>query len=511
MRVPLTTLDFLRRAELAYGDRIGVVDEPEADASLGSLTYSAVAVRARALAAGFDELGIEEGERIAVVSHNSARLLELLLATTMAGRVLVPINFRLNPLEVSYIVENSGASALLLDPELEATMLGVEAKHRFLLGSQSDEALLRFGVEPRPWSAPDEDATATINYTSGTTARPKGVQLTHRNLWTNALTFGLHIGASDRDVYLHTLPLFHVNGWGLPFTMTGLGVPQVILRKVDGAEILRRVERFGVTLMCGAPAVLGMVLDAAADWDGPVPGYGTTRIVCAGAPPPTRVIERVEAELGWEFLQIYGLTETSPVLTVNRSRSEWDALSSEARARRLSRAGIPALGTTLRLSGSGEILARSNTVLASYWGNPEATEDALDGDEFHTGDGGTIDEEGYLSISDRKKDVIITGGENVSSIEVEDRLFRHPEVSEVAVIGVPHDKWGETVMALVVRLPGATVTTEQLLAFCREGLAHFKCPTVIELRDTIPRTATGKVQKFRLREPYWSGRDRQIG
>jgi fatty-acyl-CoA synthase len=504
MRIPLTTTDFLIRAEAAYGNRIGVVDDPDSPDGLGSLTYRQLAVRARALAAGFDELGVEEGGRVAVISHNSARLLELLLATTMTGRVLVPINFRLSPVEVDYIVGDSGASLVLVDAELDEPLHAVDAKTRLVLGTQSDDALLRFGVEARPWGWPDQV------YTSGTTARPKGVQLTHRNIWTNALTFSLHIGMSDRDVYLHTLPLFHVNGWNLPFALAGLGVPQILLRKVDGAEILRRVEQYGVTLMCGAPAVLSTVLEAAATWEGAIPGAGRTRIVCAGAPPPTRVIERVETELGWEFLQIYGLTETSPVLTVNRGRAEWDELPLAERARRLSRAGAPALGTTLRIAESGEVLARGNQVLASYWQNPSATADALEGGEFHTGDGGSIDDEGYLTISDRKKDVIITGGENVSSIEVEDRIFRHPDVAEVAVIGVPHEKWGETILALVVPIPGSAVTAEDIIAFCREGLAHFKCPTVVELRGAIPRTATGKVQKFRLREPYWAGLDRAV-
>ena len=212
-------------------------------------------------------------------------------------------------------------------------------------------------MTPQPWS-PDEDATATINYTSGTTARPKGVELTHRNLWVNAVTFALHAGVTDRDVYLHTLPMFHANGWGMPFAMTGLGVPQVVIRKIDGADILRRVEQHGVTVMCAAPAVVASVLDAAASWQGEIPGRGTTRVICAGAPPPSRTIERIEAELGWEFLQIYGLTETSPLLTVNRSRAEEDELPATERATRLARAGMPAIGTRIAISDTGEVLAR---------------------------------------------------------------------------------------------------------------------------------------------------------
>ena len=235
---------------------------------------------------------------------------------------------------------------LLVDPELEDTLSGVDAKHRFVIGAEADDALLRPDVEPRGWS-PDEDATATINYTSGTTARPKGVQLTHRNIWLNAATFGWHAGVSDRDVYLHTLPMFHCNGWGMPYATCGMGVNQVVLRKVDGAEILRRVERHGVTLLCGAPAVVAAILDAASTWDGPIPGAGRTRMVVAGAPPPTRTIERIETELGWEFIQIYGLTETTPLLTMNRGRAEWDDLSPGERA------GEARAGPARRRSASG--------------------------------------------------------------------------------------------------------------------------------------------------------------
>ncbi|MDT7538652.1 MAG: hypothetical protein QOI82_2237 [Actinomycetota bacterium] len=512
MKVPFNTADFIDRAELCYGQRIGVVDEPGPfqDGGLGSLTYAALAGRARALSAGLDELGVDPGERVAVVSHNSARLLESFFGVCSSGRILVPVNFRLSPTEVEYIVGHSGASVLLVDPELEDSLGGISAKHRFLLGKESDSALLRPGVQPAPWRDMSEDATATINYTSGTTARPKGVQITHRNIWVNAVTFALHAGVSDRDVYLHTLPMFHANGWGMPFGLTGLGVPQVVIRKIDGADILRRIEKYGVTLLCAAPAVVASVLEAAQSWDGEIPGRERVRVVCAGAPPPSRTIERIESELGWEFLQIYGLTETSPLLTVNRRRAEEDALPSDEAARRLSRAGMPALGVRIDISEQGEVLARSNVVLEGYWEQPEASADALEGGWFHTGDGGTLDDEGYVTISDRKKDVIITGGENVSSIEVEDALFAHPAVAEVAVIGVPSEKWGETIKALVVLAAGEQATEADLIAHCKSRLAGYKAPTSVEFRDEIPRTATGKIQKFKLREQYWQGYTRQV-
>jgi acyl-CoA synthetase (AMP-forming)/AMP-acid ligase II len=305
----------------------------------------------------------------------------------------------------------------------------------------------------------------------------------------------------------------------MPFAMTGLGVKQVVIRKIDGAEILRRVRDHGVTVMCAAPAVAAAVLEAAQSWEGEIPGRDRVRIIMAGAPPPTKTVARVEAELGWEFIQIYGLTETSPLLTINRGREEWDDLAPEDRAALLTRAGAPALGVRLSISeeqagsdagAAGEVLARSNVVLEGYWEQPEESARSLAGGWFHTGDGGVIADDGYLTISDRKKDVIITGGENVSSIEVEDVLFSHPAVAEVAVIGIPSEKWGETIKALVVLAEGETATEEELIAWCKEKAAGYKAPTSIEFRDELARTATGKLQKFKLRAPYWEGRDRQV-
>ena len=465
MIVPFSVSDFLDRAVQVYGDRIGVIDEPQQPAaSLGSLTYRQLGDLARRQAARLDDMGIAVGDRVAIVSHNSARLLTSFFGVSGWGRVLVPINFRLHPDEVRYIVEHSGARVLLIDPELAESLSDVRAEFTFLMGD--DEALYAApGAQPRPWS-PDENATACINYTSGTTARPKGVQITHRNIWINALTFGLHAQASDRDVYLHTLPMFHANGWGWPFVATGVGAQHIVLRKVDGAEILRRVRDHGVTVMCAAPAVAAAVLDAAQTWEGEIPGRDRVRIIMAGAPPPTKTVVRVQEELGWEFIQIYGLTETSPLLTVNRTRAEWDDLAPGERAARLTRAGAPALGVRLAISdqpdNEGEVLARSNVVLEGYWE------------------------------------------------QVEDVLFSHPAVAEVAVIGIPSDKWGETILALVVLAPGQQSSEEELIAWCKDRIAHYKAPTVVEFRDQLARTATGKLQKFKLRAPYWEGRTRQV-
>ena len=510
MQIAMTVCDFVERAALVYGDRVGITDEPNQPApSLGNLTYRHVADLVRSYGCALDALGIGFGERVAIISHNSARMLLTLYGVTAAGRILVPVNFRLSPPEIQHIVDHSGAAIVLVDPELAASLAVVTCRRRVILGEESDALFHCSQGTPLAWQR-DENATATINYTSGTTARPKGVELTHRNLWVNATTFGLHVGASDRDVFLHTLPTFHCNGWGMPFVLAGLGVPQVVLRAVRGAEILGRIATHGVTLLCGSPAIVNTVLDAAREWRGPIPGAARVRIVVAGAPPPTRTIERVETELGWEFIQIYGLTETSPLLTINRARAEWDSLDSHARAQKLGRAGAPAIGVQLRCDEQGEVLARSNVVLEGYWQQPEATAEAFADGWFRTGDGGSLDAEGYLTISDRKKDVIISGGENITSIEVEDALFSHPAVVEVAVIGVPDPKWGETVKALVVLAKNASASERELIDHCRARLAHYKCPTSVEFRVELARTATGKLQKFKLRAPYWEGLARKV-
>jgi len=442
MRVALTVADFLDRGALVHGSRVAAVDEPGVPGSLGTTTYAELEARARGMALALDHLDVAHGERVAIVSPNSARFLTSYFGVSAFGRVLVPINFRLTKAEIAYIVEHSGASVLLYDPELTDVVADIGVPHRFALDGVDDADLFApaaAGIQPREWKA-DEDATCSVNYTSGTTARPKGVQLTQRNCWLNAVTFGWHTGVSDRDVLLHTLPMFHCNGWGMPYAVTGMGGTHVVLRKVDGEVILSRIEAQGVTLLCGAPAVVAAILDAAAvrvREGRAVPGRGTVRIVVAGAPPPSKAIERIETELGWEFIQIYGLTETAPLLTINRAPAEWDDATAVERSQRLSRAGAPAVGVQIAVNDEGEVLARSNHVFAGYWDQPEETAAALEGGWFHTGDGGYLDGS-HLVIADRKKDVIITGGENVSSIEVEDCLYQHPAVAEVAVIGVPH-------------------------------------------------------------------------
>ena len=507
MRVPLTLIDFLDRGAL-HGDRVAVVDEPGGPASLGSLTHAEVARRARGMARTFDDLGVPHGARVAIVSPNSARFVVALYGVSGFGRVIVPVNFRLNADEVGYIVRHSGAEVLLVDPELSEALAGVEVRHRFVLDGRDDAGLFAGSDEPPAHWEPDEDATASINYTSGTTARPKGVQLTHRTLWLHAVSIGWHLGVGPREVYLQCLPLFHCNGWGVPYALTAMGARLVIVRRVDGAEILRRVGEHGATLTCGAPAVADAVL-AAAEASGAsldeVPGSGRMRFMLGGAAPPTATIQSVEERLGWEFMHGYGLTESSPLLTLNRSRPEDDGLPPAERARRLARQGMGAVGVRIRVDDQGEVLARSNHVLEGYWDDPEATDQAVGGGWLHTGDGAVMDDEHHITITDRRKDVIITGGENVSSLEVEDRLRSHPDVADTAVIGVPDPRLGEAVKAIVVLRAGAGAGEADLIAFCRDRMAHFKCPRSVEIRDALPRTATGKIQKYLLRRPYWEG------
>jgi acyl-CoA synthetase (AMP-forming)/AMP-acid ligase II len=507
MNVPLTTADFVYRARTVHGRRVGVVDEPGAPGALGELTYADVMLRADGMVEALDRLGVGAGERVAVISPNAAKLLVALYAVTGSGRVLVPINFRLGAEQAQYIVDDAGAALLLVDAELDERFAAVRAPRRILLDGAQDAELFAPADAPRQWPAVDEDAPATLNYTSGTTAAPKGVVLTHRSHWLNAATVGWGFGLGEGDVYLHTLPIFHVNGWGLPLAAAALGVPQVIQREVRGAEILRRVGERGVTLLCGAAAVAATIEQAAhalRDAGAPVPGEGVTRMVSGGAPTPAAVIEHFERTTGWEMIHAYGLTETGPVLTANRVLPS-EGLDPSARAQRLAAAGAPLIGVRLRIDDEGQVLARTAKGMTGYRNQPELSAAAMSDDGwFATGDGGELSPDGVLRITDRKKDVIVTGGENVSSLAVEEVLYRHPDVVDAAIIGVPHERWGETPKAIVVLREGVALDEPAIIDFCRQHLAGFQCPTSVEQRDALPRTATGKVQKYLLREPYWA-------
>ncbi|HEX4306822.1 MAG TPA: AMP-binding protein [Solirubrobacterales bacterium] len=504
MNVPLTTADFLYRARTVQAAKLGGVDEPGVPGSLGRLTYGELARLCDGFVEALDRLGIGAGERVAVVSPNALKVLVALWATTGSGRVLVPVNFRLGPDEVSYIVDDAEASLLLVDPELAERMASVRAPRRVVLDGTDDAELFAPSDSGREWPAVAEDAPATLNYTSGTTAAPKGVVLSHRSHWLNAAVVGWGFGLGEADRYLHTLPMFHVNGWGLPLAAAALGVPQVVQREVRGASILERVEAERITLLCGATPVAGTIEEAALELreaGAAVPGEGTARMVSGGAPTPAPAIAKFERATGWELIHAYGLTESGPVLTVNRVLPD-EGLEPAERAERLAAAGAPLIGVRLRVDEDGQVLSRTAKGMSGYWGRPDLSEEAFEGEWLHTGDGGELTD-GVLRITDRKKDLIVTGGENVSSLQVESCLLEHPDVADVAVIGVPHERWGETPKALVVPRDGATVDEAALIAFCRERLAHFKCPTSIEPRTSLPRTATGKVQKYRLRAPYW--------
>ena len=512
MLVPLSIRDFLDRAALVYGDRIAIVDEPSSNGSLSTLTYQEFARRAYGMAAALTKMSVGTGERVAIVSLNAAKFLISLFGVSGSDRVLVPINYRLNPKEVEYIVRHSEASVVLIDPELNDSLSSVSARHRIVLDGSEDRELFYAESDQFCEAEQDENSLVSVNYTSGTTAMPKGVRLTQRNCWLNAVHLGWQIGISDRDVYMHTLPTFHCNGWGIPYAVTAMGCKQVIVRKIDGEEILSRMEAEGVTLLCGAPTVISMILKAAhdrIDQGRSVPGRGKVRLVVAGAPPPSTVIEEVLEVLGWEFMQLYGLTETAPLVTLNRARREWDEMPLSDRAELLMQAGPPGIGVKVRVDDSGEILTRSNHVFEGYWKQPEETDAALVDGWFHTGDEGHM-KGAYLSISDRKKDVIISGGENVSSIEIENCLYQHAAVAEACVIGVPDDRWGETVKGIVVLEGDKQATEEELIDFCRDRLAHFKCPTSIDFCPSLPRTATGKLQKYKVKKEYWADQERGV-
>ena len=501
MNVPLTTADFCYRARTVHPDRLAGVDEPGVPGSLGRVEYGELMRRCDGMIEALDRLGLEAGDRVAIVAPNALKFLAALFAVTGSGRVLVPINFRLNADEVQYIVDDSEAGLLLVDPELDEPLASVRAPRRIALDGEHDAELFAAAESDREWPPVAEDAIATINYTSGTTAAPKGVVLTHRSHWLNAAVVGWGLGLAPDDRYLHTLPMFHVNGWGLPLAAAALGVPNVVVRQIRGPEILRRVQAEGITLLCGAAPVASSIVDAAEQLRAAgqeVPGQGRTRMVSGGAPTPAAVIERFERATGWEMIHAYGLTETGPVLTANRVLAT-EVSDPAERAARLTAAGAPLVGVRLRVDADGQILARTAKSMAGYWRRQELSERAFTGDWFQTGDGGTF-ADGVLRVTDRKKDVIVTGGENVSSQEVEACLHGHPDVLDVAVVGVAHERWGETPKAIVVLREGADLDVEGLIGFCRQRLAHFKCPTIVEQRESLPRTATGKLQKYLLRD-----------
>jgi len=514
METPLTPLDFARRARSLHPDREAVVDGDV------RLTYAQLFARCDRWSAALQKLGVRPGDRVAYIAPNTHAQLESFYAVPQIGAVLVSINYRLTAEDFLYIVNHSGASVVCVHPDHLDAVDSIraqlpEVRHFVALegarpGWLDYEAALAEapGHVERPVIA--ETDLITINYTSGTSARPKGVMITHRNAWMNVMGTLAHLPMTPGDRYLWTLPMFHANGWTFTWTVTAVGAAHVCLRKVESSRIFDALEKERVTLLCAAPTVLITIANAPAEQRARAPRG--VRVLTAGAPPAAATIARVEGELGWELLHLYGLTETSPFITVCEPRPEHAALGAGERAIVKARQGVelvssgellvvdehqrevPHDGATL-----GEIVVRGNVVMKGYYRDPEATALAFTGGYFHSGDAAVVHPDGYLEIRDRFKDVIISGGENISSIEVEGTLMAHAAVQEVAVVGMPHERWGESPHAYVILRDGATVTAEELRAFCREHLAHFKVPTQFVFVNELPKTATGKIKKYVLR------------
>jgi fatty-acyl-CoA synthase len=473
------------------------------------VTWADLRERVRRLAVALQEAGVEHGDRVAFLAPNVTELLEAHFGVPRAGAVLVAINTRLMPEEVAYILEHSGARVLVAHESL-THLVEDAAVERVLVcgeGGNYEEFLASAGAGEPENRLEGEDDTISINYTSGTTGRPKGVIYTHRGAYLNALAEALYAKLDSRSVYLWTLPMFHCNGWCFTWGVTAVGATHVCLQKVDPALVWQLIEAEGVTHLNGAPTVLVMLTaDAAAK-----PLSRPVQITTAGAPPPPAVIERTEA-LGFRINHVYGLTETYGPITICEWNPDWDGLAVEERARLKARQGlhyvtadlvrvidpelrdVPADGETL-----GEVVMRGNNVMKGYFGDEAGTADAFRGGWFHSGDIGVMHPDGYIELRDRAKDIIISGGENISTIEVEQALVRHPDVLEAAVVAIPHEKWGERPKGFVTLRPGATLTAEELIAFSRETLPGFKAPDEIEFGE-LPKTSTGKVKKYELRE-----------
>jgi acyl-CoA synthetase (AMP-forming)/AMP-acid ligase II len=514
MEVPLTPLEFARRTRALYADREALVDGDL------RLTYEQFFQRCDRWSRALQALGVAPGDRVAYIAPNTHAQLESFYAVPQIGAVLVPINYRLNHEEFAYIITHSGSTVVCAHSDyLEAVdrvrdqLPGVRhfvALERTRTGWLDYESLI--AEAPASSRRPDiaETDLLTINYTSGTTSRPKGVMITHRNAYMNVIGTLLHVPVRMTDRYLWTLPMFHANGWTFTWTVTAAGGTHVCLRKVDPVKVFELVASEAITLLCAAPTVLIGIANAPAD--ARMTARTGVRVVTAGAPPAAATIERMEGELGWPITHVYGLTETAPFITVCEERPEHEALSPADRSVIKARQGVELITSgDLRVVDEemrdvprdgatvGEIVVRGNVVMKGYYNDPEATERALRGGYFHSGDAAVVHADGYVDIRDRLKDVIISGGENISSVEVEGVLVRHPAVHEAAVVGLPDGKWGEAPHAFVVLKPGATATFDELRTFVRDRLAHFKCPHTVTFVTELPKTATGKIQKFVLR------------
>jgi len=516
METPLSPVDFARRTRRLHGHREAVVDGDL------RLTYEQFFDRCDRWSSALQGLGVGPGDRVATIAPNTHAQLESFYAVPQIGAVLVPINYRLTPEDFVYIVNHSGATAVCAAAEYLDAVEGVrdrmpEVKHFVAFEGNPPEGWIDYeaaiAAASPDFARPEisERDLLTINYTSGTTARPKGVMITHRNAAVNTIGTLLHLPIGVGERYLWTLPMFHANGWTYTWTVTAAAGVHVCLRKVDPAVIFGLIRDEQVGSLCAAPTVLITLANAPAEARGEVPPG--VRVVTAGAPPAAATIERLEGQFGWEVTQVYGLTETAPFITICAPLPEHEGLPPADRAVIKARTGVELLtsgelkvvdtdGAEVPWDGQtvGEIVVRGNVVMDGYYNDPEATQRAMGDGWFHTGDAAVVHPDGYTQIRDRLKDVIISGGENISSVEVEGALLRHPAVQEVAIVGLPDERWGETPHAFVVLRDGSSATEADIIAFAREQLAHFKAPRAVMFVTELPKTATGKIQKYVLRK-----------
>ena len=518
-RTELTPVDFLRRAAYLYPEKVAVVDGDR------RYPYRQVAERSWRLANALRSAGLRKGDRVATLLFNSAPMLEAHFGVPAAGGILVPINNRLAGPEVGYILEHSGARVLLLDAELGPLIAQLALSDVTVIrcdrGDTEDQyeqfLTAASGEMPDSWLEHEEE-TISINYTSGTTGQPKGVQYTYRGAYLNALSEVIVAGMSPESVYLWTLPMFHCNGWCFPWAVTAVAATHVTLRASDPDLIWRLIDEEGVTHYSGAPTVQLLIINHP---EAHRLNRQVTAMVAASPPSPT-LLARM-AELNFRIVHVYGLTETYGPITVCPTQEGWHELPAEQRAKLLARQGQAyPTADLIRVVDSdmhdmpqdaetmGEVVMRGNNVMSGYFADQAATEKACRGGWFHSGDLAVWHPDGNIELRDRSKDIIISGGENISSIEVEQTISAHPAVLECAVIGIPHDRWGERPKAFVTLNSEASVSDDEIIAFCRQRLAHYKCPDAIEF-GPLPKTSTGKVQKFALREREWSGRETRVG